>query len=114
MDFGSPISDTGLGTLDFANWAWALKLFPSIMNPEPISRVSPHRCLECAIDVQHNGLRRARLTLFLGGNFRVLFNPPASQADPVADAGIESAMIAQCQDGRGGGSGAIMAEEGEA
>ena len=52
--------------------------------------------------------------VLVGGNFRARFDAPAGQADAVADARDQRAMVAQRENGGRGGRRAVVPEEGHA
>src|ERR1035437_4226958 len=81
------------------------------MHPEPVGRVAADGDLKCLVYVAHDGGGGTRPAILVGGDVGACFNPPAGQTNPVADAGDQSAMIAQREDRRGCRRGALVPQE---
>src|SRR3954464_2687554 len=84
---------------------------PTVVHPEPVRRVAPQSGFEGPIDVPHDGLDRARLSLIVRRYAFTGFNPPPGQTYSITDRRIESALVAQSKDCGGGGSRAFVTHE---
>src|SRR5258705_359823 len=85
--------------------------FPAIMHPEPIGGIASHRFFKGAVDVSHDGLRRARAAVLVSRNFITDLNAPFSEADAETKTCIESGVVAKYKNGRGGGGGTVVSEK---
>ena len=97
-------ADGGLRT---AGFEW----LPAVVHPEPVGRVAADGGFEGAVDVAHDGGGGAGPAILAGGDFGARFDAPAGQADAVADAGEQRAVVAQREDGGRGRGGAVVPEE---
>src|ERR1044071_10163044 len=82
--------------------------FPAIMHPKPVGGIAVDGFFESAVDINHYVFGRAGLAVFAGGNLLSGFDPPAAQADSIANTGVKCAIVAQGKNCRSGGSGTIV------
>src|SRR5208283_4883326 len=83
--------------------AQASPVLPPVMHPEPVGGVAAYGGLEGAVDVGHDLGHGPGLAVLVGGDFLVGLDAPAGEADAVADGHEEGAIVAQGEDGGGGG-----------
>jgi hypothetical protein len=69
------------------------------VHPEPVGRVAADGGLERPVNVAHDGGGGTRLAILASWDFIARLNTPAGQADPVTDAGDQSAVVAQRENG---------------
>src|SRR5207253_2153505 len=81
---------------------------PAVVHPEPIRWIAANRAFKGAIDVGHDGFGRTSGTIFESGNFGAPFDAPFGNADPITNAGVKGATVAQSKNRRRGGGGAVM------
>src|ERR1044072_4085165 len=66
-------------------WSSRACRFPTTVDPKPLDRAASDVDLNRAVDVAHDRNRGSRPPVFAGGDFIADFNPPAGQADTMAD-----------------------------